>query len=217
MRGFYRTPEKQAAAYTVAAPAQSPPPAACAALHRRNPDVAGWVRIEGTPIDYPVMYTPAEPERYLRRNVAGKYDIFGVPFLDAACDPADGARGYFIYGHNTCDGTMFGSLKSYLDDEYREAHPRIRFSTLEETSYYEVFAVFLSRVYSRTDVVFKYYQHASLDSEEEFDEYVRGVRSLSAFDSPLRPRYGDVLLTLSTCSHHVENGRLAVVAVRVRE
>ncbi|MEA4911833.1 MAG: class B sortase [Oscillospiraceae bacterium] len=185
--------------------------------YARNSDLAGWVRIEDTRIDYPVMYTPQEPEKYLRLAFNGRYDFLGVPFMDAACAPGDGTRGYFIYGHNTYDGTMFGSLKEYLDEDYRAAHPLIEFDTLYARGLYEVFAVFLSQVYGPDDDVFKYYQYACLCDEDTFERYVENVRKLSVFDSALQPRWGDTLLTLSTCSHHVENGRLAVVAVKIED
>lgn len=95
---------------------QAPSLPAYESLHERNPDYWGWLRIEGTQIDYPVMYTPEEPEKYLHRDFDGNPSARGVPFLDASCTGNCG--NYLLYGHHMKDGTMFGTLSAYAKADY---------------------------------------------------------------------------------------------------
>lgn len=183
-------------------------------LHERNGDLVGWLSIDGTDIDYPVMQTQ-DNDYYLHRDFDGEYAFHGLPFMDAACDMQNGATCYFIYGHNMRDGTMFGSLKAYLDEEYYLAHKTIAFDTLYERGTYEILSVFLSEVYTPESDVFKYYQYTTLPDEDAFNHYVEQVAALSIYDAGVEAAWGDTLLTLSTCSRHAENGRLAIVAKKI--
>lgn len=84
-----------------------------APLFEKNSECIGWIYIEGTNVNYPVMHTPDNPQKYLRKNFDGEYSQSGVPFLDARCS-ADGGT-TIIYGHNMKNGTQFFDLKKYLD------------------------------------------------------------------------------------------------------
>lgn len=108
---------------SAASPALSIEPSPYAALKEQNPDFFGWISIEDTKINYPVMHTPDDPEYYLRRDFYGGYSQSGVPFLSASC--YEGCGNYLIYGHNMNNGTMFASLLSYADRDYWEKHPTI--------------------------------------------------------------------------------------------
>ena len=199
-------------------PAQLPPaeteaPSPYAALKEQNPDFFGWLSIEGTKLDYPVMHTPEDPEHYLRRDFEGGYSFSGVPFLDAAC--YEGGGNYLIYGHNMKNGSMFSSLLSYADSAYWEAHKTIRFDTMEAAGEYEVVAAFYSQAYLQDAVnVFRYYRYTDVSEPEVFEEYMEQVQEAAVYDTGVTAVYGDQLLTLSTCSYHTENGRFVVVARR---
>ena len=182
-----------------------------AALYEENPDLFGWVQIEDTKLNYPVMYTPDDPEYYLRRAFDGSEAVSGVPFLDGDC-PENGGN-YLIYGHNMSAGTMFAALLSYAKPEFFEEHPVIRFDTLFERGEYEVMAAFYSKAYgSEEQDVFRYYQYTDLSSPERFGEYVAQVEAAALYDTGVTAEYGDQFLTLSTCSYHTDNGRFVVVA-----
>ena len=187
-----------------------------ASLHEQNPDLFGWIRIEDTPVDYPVMYTPQDPQYYLRRGFDGKRLTSGVPFVDAACPPE--GNFYLIYGHHMKNKTMFGSLPAYKDPAYAERHPLIRFDTLYESRTYQVMAVFTTRIYGASETgVFKYNEYRSLTDPSRFEAYVRGVKELSLYDTGVTAAYGDELITLSTCStYYSEDGRFVVVAKRIK-
>ena len=97
------------------------------ALIAANTDCIGWLSIDGTNISYPVMYTPHDPQKYLRRNFYGKYSQSGVPFLDGRCDLQ--STNLIIYGHNMKNGTMFSDLKKYLNTDFLNAHRTVRLET----------------------------------------------------------------------------------------
>lgn len=99
------------------------------ALIAANTDCIGWLSIDGTSISYPVMYTPSEPQKYLRRSFYGKYSQSGVPFLDGRCS-TDGGN-LIIYGHNMKNGTMFSDLKKYLNTDFLNAHRTVRLETAD--------------------------------------------------------------------------------------
>lgn len=92
-----------------------------------NTDCIGWLSIDGTNISYPVMYTPSEPQKYLRRSFYGQYSQSGVPFLDGRCDLQ--STNLIIYGHNMRNGTMFSDLKKYVDRDFLNTHRTVKFET----------------------------------------------------------------------------------------
>lgn len=97
------------------------------ALFNQNSDCIGWIYIPGTSVNYPVMHTHANPQKYLRRDFYGNYSQSGVPFLDARCDLE--SSDLIIYGHNMRNGTMFSELKNYTNADFRKKHPIIEFET----------------------------------------------------------------------------------------
>ena len=101
-----------------------------------NTDCIGWLSIDGTSISYPVMYTPSEPQKYLRRSFYGQYSQSGVPFLDGRCDLQ--STNLIIYGHNMRNGTMFSDLKKYVDREFLNTHRTVKFETVDGSRYYTV-------------------------------------------------------------------------------
>ena len=99
------------------------------ALIAENADCIGWLSIDGTNISYPVMHTPHDPQKYLRRNFYGKYSQSGVPFLDGRCNLQ--STNLIIYGHNMRNGTMFSDLKRYVDRDFLNAHRTVKFETAD--------------------------------------------------------------------------------------
>lgn len=182
-------------------------------LYEQNADFFGWLSIDGTNIDYPVMYSPDRPEYYLNRAFDGSDSNSGSLFIDGAC-PADGNY-YLIYGHHMRNKTMFGQLPMYADKSYYEEHQTIHFDTLYEQREYQVIAVFYSRIYEKNEAgVFRYYEYTDLSDQEVFDEFIRQVKTAAIYDTGLSAEYGDELIALSTCNYHTEDGRFVVVAKR---
>lgn len=217
-------PPSRTASAPASAPLPTPDPLALneqgvlnlyAPYYRQNPDLAGWLRIEGTGIDYPVVRTPGNNEKYLRRGFDGAYSEGGTLFLDEHCDPTKPTANLMIYGHDMNDGSMFGELEAYASETYGAAHPTICFDTLTQPGQYQLLAAFYSQVYYNTDLCFKYYQFFDAANEAEFSGYVSSVKALAEYDTGVTAAWGDTLLTLSTCSSHTENGRFVVVAKKI--
>ena len=183
-------------------------------LHEENGDFFGWVRIEALEIDYPVMYSPERPEYYLDRDFYGYYSPSGVPFADDRC-PEDGNY-YLVYGHRMINGSMFGRLPEYAKEEFWEENPTIGFDTLYEEREYEVMSCFYSRLYAEGEPGFRFYDVFDLTEEEDFEHYVEEVKEAALYDTGVDAEFGDELLTLTTCSHHTDDGRFVVVAKRVK-
>lgn len=188
-----------------------------APYYAKNSDMIGWLSIEGTDVNYPVVRTPGNNEKYLRLGFDGVYATGGTLFLDERCDPGveKVTANQMIYGHDMSDGTMFGKLYLYADETYGKEHSTIRFDTLYETGEYQLLAAFYTQVYYTTDTCFKYYQFFDAADAAAFDNYVDNVKALAEYDTGVDAEFGDTLLTLSTCSDHVENGRFVVVAKKV--
>lgn len=184
-----------------------------AELYAQNQEMYGWIQIDGTKIDYPVMYTPGEPEKYLHTGFDGSNSYPGVPFIDANCKPE--SINLLIYGHNMPNGTMFRSLMKYQEKTFWQQHPTITFNTLYEEQEYEIIAAFNDRVYyTRETGMFKFYQFIDPETEEEFNSGIAAMKDKALYDTGVTAEYGDKLITLVTCAYHTDHGRFVVVARR---
>lgn len=186
-----------------------------ATLYLENSDLYGWLKIEGTSIDYPVMYTPQSPQFYLRRNWNKEKNKSGLLFVDERT--SDETENIIIYGHNMKNRTMFGSLKDYKDVNFYEEHKYIEFDTIYEKSTYEIICVSKGVVFYYEEPITKYlyYNHIELDNPEEFDKYINNARNNAYYETGVNAEYGDKLITLSTCDYWTENGRLYIVAKKI--
>ena len=182
---------------------------------RANKDMAAWLQIPGTNVDYPVMWTPEHETYYLYRAFDGSENKNGCLLLDtdSCLDPL--TTNLIIHGHNMKSGAMFGNLTDYENKNFYENHKNIILYTEECQRNYEVIAVFRSQVYRKTDQVFKFYKFFQADTQEEFDDFYNNIKQLSQYDTGVTAEFGDHFLTLSTCVYHVEQGRFVVVAKEV--
>jgi sortase B len=208
------TPEPLA---TVPIPAQTPQEpvmlAQYRALYEQNTDMAGWIRVDGTGIDYPVMYTA--DDFYLSHGFDKAESRSGVPFIDKRCAIVPFGTNTIIYGHHMKNGTMFAGLERYEDEDFFEKHPTVRFYTLYEQREYEIIAVFKSQIYRKSDTVFKHYNFLNAEDAAAYDEYIANIKALSLYDTGVTAAYRDELITLATCAYHTENGQFVVVAKRI--
>ncbi|MCH5256425.1 MAG: class B sortase [Lachnospiraceae bacterium] len=183
-------------------------------LYSKNKKLIGWLKIDDTNIDYPVMQT-SNNEYYLDHNYNQEYDKNGSLFLDADCDVVKRNTNLIIYGHHMKSGKMFGNLNKYSSESYCKEHSRIQFDTIYEKGTYEVMYVFRSRIYNEDEIVFKYYQFLDAASEQEFNSNMQEMAAISLYNTGVTAVYGDELLTLSTCDNSETDGRFVVVAKRV--
>lgn len=183
-------------------------------LYIKNKSLIGWVKVDDTIIDYPVMQAPDE-EYYLTHNFQQQYDKNGSIFMDPACDVLKPSTNLILYGHNMKSGKMFGGLDRYSQKSYWQKHQEIQFDTLYEKGTYQVMYAFHARIYGADEITFKYYQFIDAISAEEFDSNMKAMEEMSLYDTGVEASFGDRLLTLSTCDNQEEEGRFVVVAKKV--
>jgi len=185
-------------------------------LYEQNPDLIGWLRIDGTGIDLPVVQTPGDNEYYLRRGFDRFYAVGGTLFLDERCSvgPDAPTDNWLIYGHNMRDGSMFGQLVRYRDEAFCQAHPTFTFDTLYETATWQVAAV-LDTALGADEL--PYYTFFDADNKLDWQRRVAAITEKSLYDTGVTPAYGTQLLTLSTCgdTRIGTDARFALLAVRV--
>lgn len=181
-------------------------------LKRDNPDFAGYLKITGIAIEYPVMYSPDEPEKYLDKDFEVNKSPQGLPFIDARCSLDPVSDNLIIYGHNMKDGSMFGRLDSYEKREFFEEHPTIQFDTLEGTGTYDVMYAFYDRVYYDDEADFRFYDFIDAKGKDDFNETMSILAAKSIYDTGVRAEYGDKFITLVTCSYQEDEGRFVVIA-----
>ena len=171
-----------------------------------NSECFGWISIAGTNINYPVMHTPSNPQKYLNKNFYGEYSYSGTPFLDARCS-ADSTN-LIIYGHHMNNGTMFAVLCNYTSKSYGEEHPRIILETKDGAFAYSVFSVM--KVKSDDD----WYRFTTVGTEKSYNSRIEYAKEKSIYDTGITPVYGQQILTLSTCYGYNQDDRILVLAVR---
>lgn len=186
-------------------------------LQKENPDIIGWLEIENSDISYPVLQGE-DNDYYMTHNYKKEYSKDGSLFLDKDYDWSIPSTNILIYGHNNMSSDeMFSGLMEYKEESYYKDHKIIRLTTDKEDAEYEIISVFLSRVYYKSETnVFRYYYFINANTEEEFNDFVKNSKEASLYDTGVTAEYGDQLLTLSTCSYHTKDGRLAVVARKIK-
>lgn len=184
-------------------------------LQKENNEIIGWLEIEDTNINYPVLQS-INNEFYLTHNYKKEKSSTGSLFLDKDFDLVNGSSNYLIYGHRNKQGLMFEDLMKYKNEDFYKEHTKIKFTTNKEDSIYEIMAIFYSRVYYKSEQnVFRYYYFVNANSEQEYNDFVNNSKKVSIYDTGVNANYGDQLLTLSTCEYSQEDGRFVVVAKKI--
>lgn len=184
-------------------------------LQKENEEIIGWLEIEGTNINYPVLQTDNN-DYYMNHNYKKEYSAPGSLFLDKDFDLENGSSNYLIYGHRNKNGLMFEDLLKYEKADFYNKHKKIKFTTNQEESEYEILAVFYSRLYYKSEKdVFRYYYFVNAKNEEEYNDFIANAKKASIYDTGVDAKYGDQLLTLSTCAYHTEDGRFAIVCKKI--
>ena len=180
-------------------------------LRESYPNIIGWIKIDGTNINYPVTQW-TDNNYYLKHDYNNKISKLGSIYLHKDVDVNRPSANFLIYGHNITTGVMFNELIDYKKQSFYENHKIIKFTTVNKDAEYEIIAVMLSKVYSQNTNTFKYYSFIDTNSEEEYNNYVSNVKGLSLYDTGISAKYGDQLITLTTCEYSQKNGRIVVVA-----
>lgn len=188
-----------------------------AALWEINPDIVGWISIDGTDLDYPVVQT-TDNTKYYRTNFEGEYSEHAVPFVDAAVDLSKPSTNTIIYGHNIrTDGQMFNILKGYTSLEYYQQHPVVQFDSVYRKGKYKIISVFYTSTLSEHGEVFPYHEFIDAANDQETQDYIDNVLIRSIINTGVDVLPSDELLTLSTCSYEFQEARFVIVARKVRD
>lgn len=202
-------------------------------LVKRNDDVVGWLRINNTQVNYPLLKDPGDiapntgygsefieyNEFYLHHDIDRKYLFEGNIYMD--CRDNFGAveglqsENIVIYGHNMLNGSQFGNLRLYKDTSYYWSNPFVYLSSIYKD--YEYVIVSFCITSGNADTDFRYWDMEELDTQEDFDYYVNRIKRDQLLDTGVDIRYGDKLLTLSTCHADEDNSRFIILARRLRD
>lgn len=185
-----------------------------AELIQQNPEMVGWISIDDTGINYPVVQK--DNTYYLTHGFDQSNNTNGSIFMDERCSIVSPTINTIIYGHNMKSGMMFGGLKNYLQAGYLESHKYIQFNTIYEKRTYEIVAVCLSEVQYQDEDAYRYYDFITSTSAQDLQDFVENVDTLAVYGNADGLTLQDKLLTLSTCNSYTEDGRLFVVAKQVQ-
>lgn len=186
-----------------------------ASLSAINPDIVGWVYIEDTGINYPVVQGE-DNEYYLHHTFEGRENFSGAIFMDTTCSPDFSSDNSILFGHNLKTGEMFGALKKLYDTEYNaEAdwtkHPDIWVVTPEASMEYRIFAAREISVEQDTDVYMVDFARA-----EEYLQWMQQQKAASLYETDTDISRPEPMITLSTCTSDSEDGRFVVQAIRTQ-
>ena len=183
-------------------------------IYALNEDVVGWIRMDGTEMDYPVMQTSTDNANfYLYRDFDKKQSARGSIYIREECDMNEPSDNITIYGHNMRDGSMFECLNDYVSKEAWDNNALIFFDSLYEYRVYKIFAVF--KTSANVGKGFTYHNMIDAKDKADFDEFISTCKQLSFYETGITPEYGDKIICLSTCEYTLDNGRLVVAAVRI--
>lgn len=182
-------------------------------IYAKNPDLVGWIRIDGTKLDNPVVQTPDRPNFYLDHDFDGNSSAWGAIYAREECNVNEPSDNVTLYGHNMRDGSMFASLNAYTEKETWENNPLIFYDTLYEYHVYKIFAVF--KTSANLGQGFTYHNMIDADNKDAFDAFISKCKELSFYDTGITPQFGEKVICLSTCEYTLDNGRLVVAAVRI--
>lgn len=178
-------------------------------LRKRNQDVIGYLEIPDTTISYPVMQKKDNPDFYLNHDIDKNYSFYGTPYLSAYCD-LEKSDNLIIYGHNINGGKMFGALTQYRDETFYKKHKDILFTTKDKKKY-KIFSVISV---NKND--FPYWKFVMAQDEPDYDKFINKAKKYSIYNIDIMPKYGEKILTLSTCDNsRGDDYRFVVFAVEL--
>ncbi len=186
-------------------------------LYAQNKDIAGWIKINNTVIDYPVYQSaPEDPEYYLHRTPKHKQSNYGSIFMDSRIDMStDDYRDVILYGHHMADGSMFAPISKYKKLDFYKKSPTVTFNSIYENAEWKVFSVFITNTDEKHGDVF-YFIRTKFQDDNDFMGFVTQLRVRSMLDIPVDVQADDKILLLSTCSYEFEGFRTVVCARKVR-
>lgn len=172
-----------------------------AALQMINPDVVGWIYIEGTNVNYPIVQAK-DNDYYLYRLISGEHNSSGSIFLDAGASELFMSRNNSLYGHNMKNGSMFADITDYVDQEFYEQHPEALLLTPQGNYKVKIFSCYITDAWDNS------WQIAFNGSE--YGQWLNELQRRSYLATDVHPTEADRVLTFSTCTYETEDARLLV-------
>lgn len=190
--------------------------------YEKNNDFVGWIKIDSTHVDYPVVQTDNN-DFYLNHNFEKEEEGRGSIFMDMDCSASSLGENTVLYGHNWLDKTMFSELTKYSDLDFYKEHPVVEFNTRTNMYKWKIFAVFITSASADEDngYIFNYI-YPNMGGEN-FDGYMSEIKKRSLFETGVDVNKNDKILTLSTCTREVDTSnyradcRIVIVARMVRD
>lgn len=176
-------------------------------LHEENPDVIGWIKFDNPEISYPIMQGE-DNDYYLNHTFSGEKNSAGSIFMETANSSDFSDCHTILYGHNMKNRSMFGSLKSYKTEDFYPGNEYFTIYTLDKVYRYEIFAYYDISMYGEI-------YNISFAPGDEFQHIIDNMCRRSYYDTGVKPKSTDKILTLSTCS--TKGNRFVVNAVRISE
>ena len=186
-------------------------------LYAVNPELVGWLKIDGTNLDVQVVQA-GDNSKYLKTDFYGKKSRYGCPFLDYRNDAKYFSDNNVIYGHHMSDGLIFSNLDKYKTIEGYKESPIIQYDTIYKTYYFKIFAAFVSNGNPKDDNGYLFnYTITDFSSDDQFMSFIQEIQKRSLFNTNISVLPDDKILTLSTCSYEFSDARLVIVARLCRE
>ena len=181
-------------------------------LYEENKDIVGWLKIDNTTINYPIIQNINDPNYYLRRDFYKNYSSYGTPYMAKQCNL--NSDNIVIYGHHMKNNKMFGELEKYKSKDFYNNHKIITFTTLEKEYSYEIFAVFKTTVYTKN--TFRYYENINFENKKMYNDFINKCKDKSLYQTGIEIKDKEKLITLSTCEYSNKNSRLVIVARKIK-
>lgn len=187
-------------------------------LKQENQDVVGWIQIDNTIINYPMLQSTTDKDKdyYLTHNYKHEKSKYGSIYLYKDSNILDTYSNVIIYGHNMKDEQMFNTLLKYENQDFYNEHKTIKIATEQAENEYEIVSVFKSRIFYQDEKdVFRYYNYTNFERPETYNTYINSCKKIQLYDTGVSAEYGEQLITLITCEYSQENGRMVVVAKKI--
>lgn len=183
-----------------------------------NQDIKGWIKINNTVIDYPVLQSSKdEPIFYLDRNFKKEKDQNGSIFINSYTGIFDSnTQNTVMHGHSMKSGKMFSALLKYSSLDYFKEHSIVEFDSIYQPGKWKIFAIIKTNSLEKHGKIFNYFTQ-KFDSQEDFLDLIYEIKIRSIINIPVEVLPDDKIISLSTCSYEMEGFRTVVFARKIRE
>lgn len=176
-------------------------------LKESNADYRGWITVENTDIDYPIVQG-TDNDFYLKHDFNKKESISGCVFMDYL-NEVDKDDNIILYGHNMRNGSMFSKLQNFKENEFFYQNNKVIIKDEAGEHTYEVFSVYVLKPGDKLGKI-------NYSSADEFNEYIKFIKNKSFYASDIKVEKGDKILTLVTCTYEIDDARTIVHAKLIK-